>query len=94
MHSKKYKLIRTFLQIIQGAGHHVYADRASIFNAMVNKIAASVDTGHLPSMEAFRVDMEIEERKQGVGNDFNAFLNVGKDDAKDGEFEEMEESIS
>lgn len=36
------------VQIIRGAGHHVYADRANLFNTLVNTIAESVDKGELP----------------------------------------------
>ncbi|MCL4129273.1 UNVERIFIED_CONTAM: hypothetical protein GTU68_029455, partial [Idotea baltica] len=41
------------VQIIQGAGHHVYADHASVFNDMVNKICSSVDIGETPLIESF-----------------------------------------
>jgi hypothetical protein len=38
-------------QIIRGAGHHVYADRANLFNTLVNTIAASVDQHELPAFD-------------------------------------------
>ncbi|XP_064640660.1 (Lyso)-N-acylphosphatidylethanolamine lipase-like isoform X2 [Lineus longissimus] len=31
------------VQLIKGAGHHVYADRAEAFNSLVNKVCDSVD---------------------------------------------------
>ena len=47
-------IIYFFTQMVKGAGHHVYADRADQFNYMVNKVSALADlkidlTGMTPS---------------------------------------------
>ncbi|XP_076449256.1 (Lyso)-N-acylphosphatidylethanolamine lipase-like [Babylonia areolata] len=39
------------VQIVRGAGHHVYAERWDVFNDLVNNIASSVDRGELPSLD-------------------------------------------
>ncbi|KAL8605156.1 hypothetical protein ACOMHN_031097 [Nucella lapillus] len=38
------------VEIIRGAGHHVYAERWDAFNSLVNTIASCVDRGELPSL--------------------------------------------
>ncbi|CAG5136162.1 unnamed protein product [Candidula unifasciata] len=38
------------VQVIVGAGHHVYADRPGAFNDMVHKICEAVDAGHKPNI--------------------------------------------
>ncbi|KAK7114084.1 (Lyso)-N-acylphosphatidylethanolamine lipase-like isoform X2 [Littorina saxatilis] len=39
------------VQILRGAGHHVYADRYNVFNSLVESIASSVDMGELPDLD-------------------------------------------
>ncbi|KAG0725164.1 Protein ABHD4 [Chionoecetes opilio] len=48
----KYMRRDTFVdvQVIQGAGHHVYADRAELFNAIINTIGSHTDNGTLPPL--------------------------------------------
>ena len=45
-HTKKKKnpFKKQTAQVIQGAGHHVYADRAANFNRVLAKLSASVDS--------------------------------------------------
>ena len=38
-------------RILRGAGHHVYADRWDLFNALVESIASSVDQDELPNLD-------------------------------------------
>jgi len=40
---KEIKPQNTEIHIVEGAGHHVYADNQSAFNALVNKAAATAD---------------------------------------------------
>ncbi|KAL7647051.1 UNVERIFIED_CONTAM: hypothetical protein RMT77_002308 [Armadillidium vulgare] len=71
------------VQIIQGAGHHVYADRASVFNSMINKIGIAVDKGELPNMEGAQPQNITPESERSHGEMFNQFMNVGKDTVRD-----------
>lgn len=39
------------VQVLRGAGHHVYAERWDLFNSLINAIASSVDKGELPKLD-------------------------------------------
>lgn len=39
------------VQVLRGAGHHVYAERHDLFNLLVKSIASSVDKGELPTFD-------------------------------------------
>lgn len=51
------------VQIIQGAGHHVYADRWHVFNSLVETICQGVDLNQRPD-----INQELVERIHGVSS--------------------------
>ncbi|XP_068244685.1 (Lyso)-N-acylphosphatidylethanolamine lipase-like [Palaemon carinicauda] len=69
------------VQVIQGAGHHVYADRANVFNDRVNTVGHYVDTGVLPSLP----DISINEQEdaKNVTQTLASMLNVRNDETQD-----------
>uniref|UniRef100_A0A2P2I194 1-acylglycerol-3-phosphate O-acyltransferase ABHD5 n=1 Tax=Hirondellea gigas TaxID=1518452 RepID=A0A2P2I194_9CRUS len=69
------------VQILQGAGHHVYADRADRFNTLVNKIGKHVDSGTLPDLPSAE-PYSSSARDTGafsVNDTLNKFINVRHD---------------
>lgn len=62
-----YKNINYILQVITGAGHHVYADKSEIFNKYVLEACALSDSiprltsSHLHSYAKFTNDEEIND---------------------------------
>ncbi|XP_042884729.1 (Lyso)-N-acylphosphatidylethanolamine lipase-like [Penaeus japonicus] len=53
--------------VIKGAGHHVYADRAEVFNELVNYIGDNVDNGTLPKKRSANPDLVQEEEARDAG---------------------------
>ena len=69
-------------QIIQGAGHHVYADRAEEFNRLVNHIGDYVDKGELPPITK-NLTAVIEDEDNSPADAWKKFTNVHKDRIRD-----------
>ncbi|XP_076061546.1 (Lyso)-N-acylphosphatidylethanolamine lipase-like [Oratosquilla oratoria] len=62
------------VEIIKGAGHHVYADKADEFNKLVNIIGTYVDEGYLPELK--KTYREAEPTKQDFASKLNDMINV------------------
>ena len=70
-----------FFQIVKGAGHHVYADQAGVFNDLVNRISRKVDlqNGVIPEtidlppkpVSSPMADTESENAQPSMGADEN-----------------------
>ncbi|CAL4104370.1 unnamed protein product, partial [Meganyctiphanes norvegica] len=71
------------VQVISGAGHHVYADRAEVFNELVSNLAEHVDNGTLPPIS---IEDEQENHKgkdiENISNMMNK-IQSGKLDEED-----------
>lgn len=76
-------LIFFVLQIIQGAGHHVYADRASMFNNLVNEIGEYADKGTLPPLSPEEPDQSRRSSNQDTGATWENMVNVRYDETRD-----------
>ena len=66
---KSYALAHFHLQIVKGAGHHVYADRAGLFNALMvqhledidNKADNDLTTTDIDEAAPARTETEVEQ---------------------------------
>lgn len=72
------------VQILQGAGHHVYADRAERFNGIVNRVGEFTDRGELPLLSPSAPQEEHETPTSSL----NKFINVRLQGAPQDEEEE------
>lgn len=70
-------------QVIKGAGHHVYADRAEVFNELVNYIGDNVDNGTLPKKMSMNPDLVEGEEARNAGVTLTNMLNVRNDNMQD-----------
>lgn len=71
------------VQVIQGAGHHVYADRANVFNDRVNTIGHFVDTGVLPALPVISRERNEQEDAKNVAQTLTNMLSVRNDEIQD-----------
>ncbi|XP_042239511.1 (Lyso)-N-acylphosphatidylethanolamine lipase-like isoform X2 [Homarus americanus] len=71
------------VQVIPGAGHHVYADKAEIFNNLINNIGKHVDDGTLPALAPDLPTENTEENQDDVGMSFSKIINVRNDNLRD-----------
>lgn len=69
--------------VIKGAGHHVYADRAEVFNELVNYIGDNVDNGTLPKKMSMNPDLVEGEEARNAGVTLTNMLNVRNDNMQD-----------
>ena len=65
------------VSVIKGAGHHVYADRPSEFNAEVNRICRLVDEAEdqLPNTATESCDPDANVESTSSEEKLNNFLN-------------------
>lgn len=71
------------VQVINGAGHHVYADRAREFNSIVESIGNHADAGTLPPTSPDVPDQPQHSRD--AGQTITNMINVRHDYATDQE---------
>ncbi|KAK8728266.1 hypothetical protein OTU49_009205 [Cherax quadricarinatus] len=71
------------VQVILGAGHHVYADRAEVFNNLVNNIGKHVDNGTLPKLNPDAPRRNSEDSHGDAGVTLINMINVRNDDIRD-----------
>lgn len=69
------------LQVISGAGHHVYADRAREFNSIVESIGNHADAGTLPPTSPDIPDQPQHSRD--AGQTITDMINVRHDNTTD-----------
>ncbi|MPC11441.1 Protein ABHD4 [Portunus trituberculatus] len=81
----KYMRKDTFVdvKVIQGAGHHVYADRAQSFNAIVNNIGHHSDNGTLPQLAPDSEEAEGQVSSRDVAVTLSSMINVRNDNMRD-----------
>lgn len=80
----KYMRRDTFVdvQVIQGAGHHVYADRAQTFNNIINTLGWHSDNGTLPELES-EPSENPEPGTRDVAMTITSMINVRNDTTRD-----------
>ncbi|KAF2359184.1 Alpha/beta hydrolase fold-1 [Trinorchestia longiramus] len=90
----KYSRPNSFVdvQILQGAGHHVYADRAERFNTLVSTIGKHVDLGTLPPLQPQSSYRPKSENGLSISDSLSKFINVRHDTAGDDNEEEVNKS--
>lgn len=72
------------VQVVQGAGHHVYADRASLFNDRVNTVGEYVDNGTLPTLPVnMQEQHDHHEDARTAAVTLTSMMNVRNDDIRD-----------
>uniref|UniRef100_A0A0P4W9P9 1-acylglycerol-3-phosphate O-acyltransferase ABHD5 n=2 Tax=Scylla olivacea TaxID=85551 RepID=A0A0P4W9P9_SCYOL len=81
----KYMRKDTFVdvQVIQGAGHHVYADKARAFNSIVNNIGHHSDNGTLPLLAPDSEEPDREVSSRDVAVTLSSMINVRNDNTRD-----------
>ncbi|KAK8392715.1 hypothetical protein O3P69_014861 [Scylla paramamosain] len=81
----KYMRKDTFVdvQVIQGAGHHVYADKARAFNSIVNNIGHHSDNGTLPLLAPDSEEPDREVSSRDVAVTLSSMMNVRNDNTRD-----------
>lgn len=71
------------VQVIHGASHHVYADKAEVFNKLINDIGRHTDNGTLPKLAPDVPRTSREENSGTIGLAVSNTINVHNDDTTD-----------
>ncbi|KAK3858515.1 hypothetical protein Pcinc_035298 [Petrolisthes cinctipes] len=71
------------VQVINGAGHHVYADRAREFNDIVQSIGIHADAGTLPTKTNISTDDSLDQSTRDAGQTITDMINVRYDHTDD-----------
>lgn len=86
----------TFLiQVIKGAGHHVYADKSDVFNKHVSESCALIDDNkRLMSMPNIKMNVESNEKQSSQKEKKTEQKQIQKDQKGDADVLEVEPSTA